>query len=138
MPVSTCLAGNGSSLVGLRRLYWMKTRFHSSKKRWQSPLTWQTCLGRLVYHNIYSPIEMDLTARSAWTGFSHLPEIILASEEQDMSGSIPGCLLQISAASSSCRDIAFIIPENSCPQFLFGQSHTSVSSSHAHSMASFL
>ncbi len=36
MPVSTCFLGK-EGLIGLVRLYWMKTLFQISMMRWQSP-----------------------------------------------------------------------------------------------------
>ena len=83
MPVSTCLAGSGSSCVGLERLYWMKTRFHSSRKRWQSPLTRQTWPGTcLLVAGLRAQVDVDLAVRAAGAGLGHLPEVVLAPEEQ--------------------------------------------------------
>ncbi len=68
-------------------------------------MAWHTVL----VTGCWSPIHVNFTARSAWTGFSHFPKIILASKFQHMAGIHAWLFFPEIGCIIICGQIAFIV-----------------------------
>ena len=70
---------------------------------------------------LFPQVDVDLRARPAGTCFRHLPEILMAPEEQNMRRVKPGLFLPDICGFIVARDAAPFILEAGCIEFVLGQ-----------------
>ena len=141
MPVSTCLAGNGEKVPSGLALNWMKTRFHISMQR-ASPLLTKRAFGVASG----GQVNVDFAAWAAGAGFAHHPEIVFFVAVDDVDFGVEagggefggpkiiGFLVEVAGFA-----LGFVGAIDGGVEAVCGEiSSSPVTSSQAHSMASFL